>query len=181
MLLHPDSEYSASDLSRLLQVPITTAHRETQRLLKAGIFSARQVGRAKLLKANRDNKAVRPLTELLTLSLGPHVVVTEEFAPIPGSDRILIFGSWARRYAGEPGAPPNDIDVLVVGDVDRADVYEAADAAARRLDMPVNPTVAPQKRWRSASDPMIQSINASPVVLIKGEKEGETSDPVGNW
>jgi hypothetical protein len=48
---------------------------------------------------------------------------------IPGAGQAVIFGSWATPQAGEVGPPPHGIDVLVVGKVDRADTYEAADRA----------------------------------------------------
>ncbi len=48
---------------------------------------------------------------------GPADVVTgrDEFAGLEGVVQVVIFGSWAARYEGERGLPPNDVDVLVVG------------------------------------------------------------------
>ena len=43
---------------------------------------------------------------------------------------IFIFGSWAARYRGEPGPPPNDIDVAVV-----SDSLTRFDLAETRLDL----------------------------------------------
>lgn len=169
VLLHPEREYSATDLARFLDLPVSTVHREVERLLSAGIFQARHAGRTKLLRVNGGNRATRSLTELLTVTLGPHVVIGEEFAAVPRAEIVLIFGSWAKRYHGQAGAAPNDVDVLIVGDVDRADVYDAADNASRRLDMPVNPTVSSRTRWDSVSDPLIQEVRASPVVVLHGD------------
>lgn len=58
---------------------------------------------------------------------------------VAGAAQVVIFGSGAARYAGEAGPPPHDIDVLVVGKVDRADLYDAADRAQARLGIEVNP------------------------------------------
>jgi hypothetical protein len=85
---------------------------------------------------------------------------------IDSVDLVLIYGSWAARYHGKPGPPPNDIDVLVVGRPDRAAVYEAADRSERRLGLPVNPTVCSPPRWADARDPLIEQIKASPTVLV---------------
>jgi hypothetical protein len=41
----------------------------------------------------------------------------------------------------EPGRDPADIDLLVVGNPDRGDLYHATQEAARRLNRPVNPVV----------------------------------------
>ena len=54
-------------------------------------------------------------------------------AHLPGADQVLIFGSWAARCHQQPGPPPHDLDVLVVG--------EPARDAEQRLGLPVNPVI----------------------------------------
>jgi hypothetical protein len=82
------------------------------------------------------------LTELLTLTFGPHVVIADEFAELADTDRVLIYGSWAARYHGQRGRLPNDVDVLVIGSPDRTATHATAARAERRLGMPVNPSCA---------------------------------------
>jgi predicted nucleotidyltransferase len=65
-----------------------------------------------------DSALSRPLTDLLTVTYGPLPVLTEELRTVPGIAKAYLYGSWAARYSGEPGPPPNDVDVLVVGDAD---------------------------------------------------------------
>lgn len=78
----------------------------------------------------------------------------------------MIFGSWAARYAGLTGSPPNDVDVLVVGKVDRADVYDAADRANDRLGIQVNPVVRSAKQWADADDALVAQIKESASVTV---------------
>jgi DNA-binding transcriptional ArsR family regulator len=163
-LLHPDRELTITDLSRLLDIPFATVSDEIARLLEAQILIARQVGRAKLLRANPHNRLVRPLAEIVLATMGPQLIVREAFAGIPGIERLLIYGSWAARYQGQPGPPPNDIDVLVVGKPDRAAVYAAADTVEQRSGLPVNPVIASNKRWNDSADPLITEIKSSPYV-----------------
>src|SRR5205814_314206 len=82
-----------------------------------------------LVQANSGNRLVEPLAELLFLSWGPLQVVADEFSKLDGTERVLIFGSWAARYLQRPGPPPHDLDVLVVGRPTRESVYDAADRA----------------------------------------------------
>ncbi|MBA3489165.1 MAG: winged helix-turn-helix transcriptional regulator [Longispora sp.] len=166
LLLHPSEEYTATDLANRLEVPLTTIHRETQRLIEADLLTARTVGRSRLLRANTANRVIEPLTHLLTVTFGPHIVLSDAFADIPGIDLLLIYGSWATRYHGEPGPTPNDVDVLVVGHADRTAIYEAADKAEQRLGFPVNPTLSTPRRWTQASDALIQEIKNSPTVVV---------------
>jgi hypothetical protein len=165
LLLHPQQEYTLTDLARRLDVPLTTLQREAHRLVQAGLLRDRSVGRARLLQANTDNRAAAPLTQLLELTFGPVTVIGEEFA-ILRAERVLIFGSWAERYRGKPGAPPNDVDVLVIGGPSRADVYDAADRAAERLGLQVNPVLRSSQQWAEDADLLIAQIKASDVVDV---------------
>lgn len=89
----------------------------------------------------------------------------EEFAGL-GAIKIALFGSWAARYRGKPGPAPNDVDVLLVGEIDREDAYEAARRAESRLGFPVNPTLFTPDRWDSGDDPLTRTIKSSALVEI---------------
>jgi predicted nucleotidyltransferase len=93
-------------------------------------------------------------------------VVADEFAELEGAERVLIFGSWAARYHQLHGPPPNDLDVLVIGQPARAAVYDAADGAQQRLGMPVNPVIRTGDAWRQAADPLIKQIQSGPFVVV---------------
>lgn len=166
LLLQPDTEYTIAELARRLSVPQSTVSGEVRRLADAGILAVRPVGRSRLVSANRDSRLVGPLTELLTLTYGPHVVVAEEFAGLEDVELVVIFGSWAARYQGQRGLPPNDVDVLVVGTPDRIAMYAAADRAQARLGRPVNPTVCFPDQWANPAEPFIREIKSKPYVLV---------------
>ena len=168
LFLHPERDYTATELAARIGVPLSTVHKETQRLLQADLLRSRAVGRARLLRANMANRVSHALTELLVLTFGPQVVVAEEFAGVPDVELVLIYGSWAARYHGIPGPPPNDVDVLVVGDISRAAVYELADRIEQRLGIPVNPTPCQRDRWDDPDDPLIRQIRSSPVIPVLG-------------
>ena len=169
LLLHPEHEYTLTELANRLNVPLTTLQREAQRLVGAGILQDRTLGRARLLRANLSNRAAVPLTQLLQVTFGPETVVGEEFA-LNNAERVLIYGSWADRYHGTPGPPPNDVDVLIVGSLDRADVYDAADRAQSRLGMQVNPIIRTPEQWANDADSLVLQIKASPMVDVTTEE-----------
>ena len=172
LLLHPDQEFSLTDLSRRIKAPLTSIHREVERLGEAAMIAERHVGRNRMVHANLDHPASEPLIRLLELSFGPQHVVADEFAQIPGVREVMIFGSWAARHAGEVGAPPHDVDVLVIGeDVGRGDVYEAADRAQARLGLPVNPTIRSNAQWADPNDPLSSQIRASPTLTVISEED----------
>src|SRR5664279_1688344 len=165
LLLHPEHEYTLTELAKKLGVPLTTLQREAQRLVGAGILQDRTLGRARLLRANLSNRAAAPLTQLLEVTFGPETVIGEEFN-LADAEQVLIYGSWADRYHGTPGPPPNDVDVLVVGGLDRADVYDAADRAQERLGIQVNPVIRTREHWDNDADSLVLQIKASPTVDV---------------
>jgi predicted nucleotidyltransferase len=132
----------------------------------AGLLMRREAGRSVMVRADPANRLTAPLTELLLLSWGPPQVVAEEFADLRDAEQVLIFGSWAARYQQQPGKPPRDLDVLVVGRPRREDVYDAADRVQQRLGLPVNPVVRSPETWRKEDDPLVRQIRSVPFVEV---------------
>lgn len=180
LLLHPDEEFTVTDLSRRLRVPVSTLHPEAARLVSAGLLDARDVGHARLLRAGTHSRLVAPLTDLVALAFGPRAVVEEEFGELDGADTVLIYGSWAARYTGEPGQPPADIDVMIVGRPDRDAVYAAADRAERRIAYRVEPVIASPERWERAADPLVQQIRSAPYTVVIDHTGRRAADAVGD-
>jgi DNA-binding transcriptional ArsR family regulator len=172
LLLHPDAEYSLSEVAGKLSLPLTTVQREATRLSGSGLIRERRVGRSRLVSSNPASRYTRPLTELVSLAFGPQFVVDEEFTAL-NAIAVAIYGSWAARYEGTTGPAPNDVDVLVIGDVRRRDMYEAAERAEQRLGLPVNPVLCSQQRWLAAADPLIQQVRTAPRVWVIGEEPHE--------
>jgi DNA-binding transcriptional ArsR family regulator len=166
LYLHPDREYTATELATRFGLALTTVLREANRLVEAGLLDDRTVGRSRLLRAATDHRAAVPLSQLLALTFGPQTVLESVFTGVEGVRSVHIYGSWAARYSGAPGPPPGDVDVLVVGSPSRADVYEASDAAQDRLGLPVNPTIRTVQQWMEVSDGLIAEIRASPLITI---------------
>jgi hypothetical protein len=169
VLLHPDREWTVGELAGRLAVPVTTVQGEVTRLAEGAVLATRKVGRTRVVRANTANRAVAPLTQLILVTFGPQTVVAEEFDGL-GADRVVVFGSWAARYHGEPGPAPADIDVLLVGDgLDRGVVYAAAERAEGRLRIPVNPVLRPAGSWDDPDgDALMTEIQARPYVDVTG-------------
>jgi hypothetical protein len=172
LLLHPDAEYTLSEVAGKLALPLTTVQREAGRLSDSGLIRERRVGRSRLVSANPASRYTRPLTELVSLAFGPQLVIGEEFAAL-GAAAVAIFGSWAARYEGVTGPAPNDVDVIVIGDTPRSEIYEAAERAEERLRLPVNPVLCSRQRWLAAADPLIQQVRSAPLVWVIGEEPRE--------
>jgi predicted nucleotidyltransferase len=85
---------------------------------------------------------------------------------VTGVEKAYIFGSWARRFHGDPGPLPRDIDVLVVGGADPDEIYRATRAVEEHLGIEVNPIVVAQPEL---SDPqgLGARVMSGPVVELE--------------
>ncbi len=166
VLAEPSRQWTIDELSERTGEPYQTVATEVRRLQEAELLVATTIGRSKLLWANEANPYLRPLSQLVTMAFGPPLVIGEEFERVDGIEAIYIYGSWAARYLGEPGASPNDIDVLVIGRPDRDDVYDAAQRAQRRLGREVNVTQRTRKQWDNATDGFSEQVRSSPMVEV---------------
>lgn len=121
------------------------------------------------MRAVTDSPLSRPLTDLLVVTYGPLPVMTEELRGVPGIDSAYLYGSWAARYSGEPGPPPNDVDVLVVGEADPDDLDFAAQRAEARLGgREVNIRRVRARAWEQqpGTDAFLASVRAHPLVRL---------------
>lgn len=138
LFLHPDEEFSVSEVARACDVAVSSVHHEVTRLHDAGLIRDRRVGRTRLVRADTSNVLAGPLTDLLAVTYGPRPVLADTLRDLAGVDRAYIYGSWAARYSGTPGPVPNDVDLLVVGTADLDDLADAVRPAEEVLRRQVN-------------------------------------------
>jgi predicted nucleotidyltransferase len=168
VMLTPGQEWSLTELADRAGSSVSSAQREMARAEQAGVVSSRRVGNTRLVTV-ADSPLTGPLAELLLRSFGPRQVVAEELAGIAGIEAAYLFGSWAARYAGEPGRAPGDIDVLVIGDPDRDELDDAAQRAGVRLAREVNVTIRSSQWWRDGDDGFRTELTRRPLALVFGE------------
>jgi len=165
----PAEEQSITALAARARTSVPTALREIDRAESASVVTVRRVGNTRLVRANSEHPLYESLYRLILATYGPPAILREEFGTVEGIEALLIFGSWAARYSGEPGRAPNDIDVLVVGSPKRAEVHEATERAERRIGMPVQATIRSSARWREpADDSFVAEITSRPIVPVFG-------------
>jgi AraC-like DNA-binding protein len=167
LYLHPEQEYSLTDIARHLGASLSTVHTEITRLATAGWVQQRRVGQARLVRADTEQLLARPLTEILELTYGPTAVLPDVLATVPGIREAHIYGSWAARRLGEPGAPPRDIDVAVIGTPARDLLLDAGERASLLLHREVNLTRIAPSVWDAGQDPFVKTLTSRPLVPIR--------------
>jgi predicted nucleotidyltransferase len=117
LLLQPERRWTLHGLASVLGAPQSSVHRELARAEDSGIVTRDNAARPHLFSAATDDPSYEPLADLLRMSVG---VESELEARLnrPGVHAAAIYGSWASGSR----RPDSDIDVLVVGDVDLAEL-----------------------------------------------------------
>jgi DNA-binding transcriptional ArsR family regulator len=174
VLLHPEREYSITELANDVGVTPTAVLREVDRLADAGIVTDRRIGRSRLVRARTDTPLYRPLSDLMSVSFGPMPLLTDALTGLEGVQRAYIYGSWAARYNGEPGLPPADVDVLVVGDPDADTLFDLAEGVSRQLRRDVNIHRVSAEAWAvRTDDPFLTSVRERPLVQLTLDAEAQ--------
>jgi len=166
MFVHTGSEISIGELERRTGIPQQTISREVDRLAQAGILAVRSLGRMRLVAANPDSPYFAELQGLLLKAAGPALLLSEALAEVRGIREAHIFGSWARRYHGEPGPAPADVDLVVVGDADPEAVETLSVEVGRRLGLEVNPVVLSEQEWDDADSGFLRQLHEGPLVQV---------------
>ena len=167
-----DAGHTISELASATSSDRKNVRTVVDSLVEAGVFTATQVGRSRLITANESSLVYRPLLQLLTIVQGPPSVIARELSELPEVRGAFIYGSWAARAQGIPGSQPRDIDLLVitrerVSPRLRVKVVDVLDRAAESLGRPVNPTFATLEQWTHSEDRFLQDIKAGPMVEAK--------------
>lgn len=164
---HPDREFSLAELGRRTGVSGPVVHREVGRLVESGILRDRHEGRNRLVRADVGHLLFRPMREIIDATYGPVPLLREQFDGVEGVERVLIYGSWAARRAGEAGLFPNDIDVLVLGSAPRRVLTAVASEAGERLDVPVNVTRLSVDEWEADDPtPFVSTLRSRPTLDV---------------
>jgi len=167
LLGDPDLELSLTEIAARTGAPHPSVHREIQRAEQAGLVTSRKVGNTRLVRANSASPYYGGLAEILTRAFGVPAVLAEALHGVDGITAAYIYGSWADRYEGHAGQRPvGDIDVLVLGEPDRDQLYAALSTAEACLARPVQATIRDRPWLESGSGAFHDTITGRPLVRL---------------
>jgi predicted nucleotidyltransferase len=168
--LEPERRFTIPELVQRSSRPQPTVAREVDRLVEAGLLETELRSGRRSVWAGTSSAIFDELRSILLKTIGPKAVIERQLVGLAGIKRAVIYGSWARRYHGEAGPLPQDIDLLVIGASDLAKVRAAADAATRALGRDVNVTVLSPKEWTSAKTGFISHVKDGALVDLDLEQ-----------
>jgi len=167
LLGDPDLEISLTEIAARTGAPHPSVHREVERAEQAGLVTSRKVGNTRLVRANTDSPYYDGLADVLTKAFGVPAVLARLLREVRGIKDASIYGSWAARHAGQSGVRPvGDIDLLVLGEPDRDQLYEALAQAERLLGRTVQVTVRDPNWLESGSGSFRQTVLSRPMLRL---------------
>jgi len=162
-----DLELSLTEISSRTGAPRASVYREVERGTRTGVLTWRKVGNTRLVRANTASPYYEGLAEVLTRAFGPPTVLAALLRDILGITAAYIYGSWAANHAGQPSKRPiGDIDLLVLGDPDRDELYGALSVAEERLGRPVQATIRDPSWLDSGTGAFHDTVASRPMVRL---------------
>jgi len=178
LLLHPELQCHVREIARQTGTAAGTLHKELSRLAEAGILRRTRQGNQVYYGANRDCPIFEELASILRKTSGLADVLAQALAPLADRMRIaLIFSSIAKgsEHAG------SDIDLLLIGDLNFAEVVRLFYPVQSALGREINPKVYSSAEWRAkvtAGDTFALDVLAKPKIFLIGT-EHDLEESVG--
>ncbi len=164
--LEPERHFTIPELVERSSRPQPTVAREVDRLVEAGLLETELRSGRRSVWANTASPIFDELHSILLKTIGPKAVLENQYRGLHGVDRALIYGSWARRYNGEAGPLPQDVDLMVIGTGDVGEIRAEADSASRKLGRDVNVSVLTPEEWDSSQTGFLAHLKSEPLVEL---------------
>lgn len=166
LFTNPGNEFTVGELAHRIRAAQPTVSREVARLSDHGVVGTRRSGNRTLVRARVESPTARDLQGLLAKLYGPAAELRTVLREVKGLETACIFGSWAARWHGEVGPPPNDIDLLVIGEVSHDAVWTAAARASNNIGLEVTPVIRTRKEWEGDSTGFAEEVKRGPQVDV---------------
>ena len=90
LFLHPERQYTVSEIAALTNASQATVSRELSRLENAGLLESRQVGKSRLVNALVHTPVGQALQQLMYVTYGPVPALREALAQVPRLEAAAI-------------------------------------------------------------------------------------------
>ena len=167
---NPRARNHVRDLAQRLDLDPSNLSKELARLERERLLHSEVSGRQKYFQLNQKHPLHKELRGIITKTIGVAPLLTECLARIGGLKEAFLYGSFARNQ--EDAA--SDVDLLVIGKPDEAELAEAMDKLERQIGREINYTVltAAELRQRlSRKDAFLENIWHNKRVLLIGSDE----------
>jgi AraC-like DNA-binding protein len=165
LFMNPGDDFSISELARQANTSAPTAMREVERLLESQLVIQRTIGRARLIQVNTKHELHDAIRKIVAFSYGPAAVLPAALYGIEGLEQAFLYGNYAAYLKREQTSDSPEIDLLLVGYVNRIEASNAAKRVEGYLDRSVNVKFVGSQEWASGSSDF--AINLKTLHLLE--------------
>jgi hypothetical protein len=166
LFMNPSDGYSISDLARFAKVSVPTAMREVDRLLDSRLVTQKVFGRARLIQVNSMHMLYESIKQIVSYSYGPVAVLPSALYSIDGLERAYIYGPYAAHLKHELGPDLHEVDLLLVGYMNRIEASKAAERVEGYLERPVNVNFVGSQEWLKGETDFVKEVQSRPLVQL---------------
>ncbi|HEX7048534.1 MAG TPA: nucleotidyltransferase domain-containing protein [Gammaproteobacteria bacterium] len=164
----PERSFYTKEILRLTGMGVATIKRELDRMLAAGILTMTPIGNQHHYQANPRCPIYGELIDIIKKTIGVTEIIRQALEPLADKiDLAFVFGSMAsgKERAG------SDVDLLIVGDANFAELVGALYPAQEILGREVNPKIYNKEEWdrmRKENTAFIKDILSKPRLSVIG-------------
>lgn len=114
VLPRPHRGFSLTDLSRLLDLPVSSLQHECYKLERIGVLFARRAGNARLYRINPRCPVLTPLTNLIITAIGPEAALRGAIEAVPGLESGFLVGTIPGAGESATADPPR---LVLIGEI----------------------------------------------------------------
>jgi hypothetical protein len=138
MLPRPHLGYSLTDLSRLLELPVSSLQHECYKLERIGILRARRDGTSRVYRVNPASPVRRELTALIVAAIGQEAAARAALDQVAGLEAAFIGRELPLESSPANGKAPNPIPLVLIGEIPLEEIDAAQERVASVLGIPSN-------------------------------------------
>ncbi len=169
LVSRPDQRYSLTELSRALDVPISSLQHECYKLERMGLLRGRREGASRRYRLVRDTRS-EPVIHLVETTLGLTVRLRDALDDLASLDGALLVGDLASSSASP--------QLILIGELDLEHVQVTQERVAAVLAIPrdrLDIAFFRHEEWRgyrATGHPHVERLRDQLVLPILGAADG---------
>ena len=167
LFMNPGDDFSISELARQANTSAPTAMREVERLLESQLVIQRTVGRARLIQVNTKHELHDAIRKIVAYSYGPAAVLPAALYGIEGLEHAFLYGNYAAYLKKKRESDSPEIDLLLVGYVNRIEASNAAKRVEGYLDRSVNVKFVGSQEWENSSSDFVAEVKGRSLFKLQ--------------
>jgi len=167
---HPDESFYLRQIARTTGTGMGALQRELKQLSEAGVILRNEIGQQAFFKANADCPVFHELRNLIIKTFGVADVVRAALSPL--ADKIQLAFIFGSMVSGE-FKQSSDLDVMVIGKIEFAEIVAALTPAQQTLAREINPSVYPPEEFRSklaGGHHFLKTVLSAPKIFLIGNE-----------